>query len=122
MQKGRNQHVIWRDNAMSEVNPQITDAVTQVNVKVLAESPAMSLSNLYQTISQSLSLSAQNAVTSQQQTNIVHQAATTQGVSLLYSVDTASTAEGTAEIFRSTSQNIATDAAGIAEIIKATNS
>ena len=107
---------------MSEVNPQITDAVTQVNVKVLAESPAMSLSNLYQTISQSLSLSAQNAVTSQQQTNIVHQAATTQGVSLLYSVDTASTAEGTAEIFRSTSQNIATDAAGIAEIIKATNS
>ena len=104
---------------MSEVNPQITDAVTQVNVKVLAESPAMSLSNLYQTISQSLSLSAQNAVTSQQQTNIVHQAATTQGVSLLYSVDTASTAEGTAEIFRSTSENMAANLAGIKEILQA---
>ena len=102
------------------VNSQITDAVTQVNVKVLAESPAMSLSNLYQTISQSLSLSAQNTVTSQQQTNIVHQAATTQGVSLLYSIDTASVGEATGEIFRSTSQNMATNAAGIAEILKAT--
>ncbi|MBP0022109.1 MAG: RebB family R body protein, partial [Cyanobacteria bacterium SBLK] len=65
------------------VNSAITDAVTQTNVKVLAESPALSLSNLYQTISQSLSLSAQNAVTSQQQTNILHQTTTTQGVSLL---------------------------------------
>ncbi len=71
------------------VSPLITDAVTQANVKVLGDSPAMSLSNLYQTISQSLSLSAQNAVMSQQQSNIIHQATTTQGVSLLYSVDTA---------------------------------
>ena len=39
------------------VNGAITDAVTQANVKVLADSPAMSLSNLYQTVSQSLSLS-----------------------------------------------------------------
>ncbi len=49
-------------DAPTTVNGQVTDAVTQANVKVLAESPAMSLSNLYQTISQSLSLSAQNAV------------------------------------------------------------
>ena len=104
------------------VNGQITDAVTQVNVKVLAESPAMSLSNLYQTISQSLSLSAQNAVTSQQQTNIVHQATTTQGVSLLYSVDTSALVEASGEIFRATSQNIATNAAGIAEILSAATS
>ena len=83
-----------------QVNPQITDAVTQANVKVLAESPAMSLSNLYQTISQSLSLSAQNAVTSQQQSNIIHQATTTQGVSLLYSVDTASLGDATTEIIK----------------------
>ena len=104
------------------VNGQITDAVTQANVKVLAESPAMSLSNLYQTISQSLSLSAQNAVTSQQQSNIIHQATTTQGVSLLYSVDTASVGEATGEIFRSTSENMAANVAGIAEIIKAAKS
>ena len=101
------------------VNPQVTDAVTQANVKVLAESPAMSLSNLYQTISQSLSLSAQNSVTSQQQSNIVHQAATTQGVSLLYAVDTASVGEATGEIFRSTATNQAALVAGIAEIIQA---
>ncbi len=30
------------------VNSQITDAVTQANVKVIADSPALSLSNLYQ--------------------------------------------------------------------------
>ena len=109
-------------NSTQSVSGQITDAVTQVNVKVLAESPAMSLSNLFQTISQSLSLSAQNAVTSQQQTNIVHQATTTQGVSLLYSVDTSSLAEATGEIYRSTGQNIAANAAGIAEIINAAKS
>ncbi|MGK7941422.1 MAG: RebB family R body protein [Crocosphaera sp.] len=73
------------------VSQQITDAVTQANVKVLGDAPAMAMSNLYQTMSQSLSLAAQNAVTAQQQSNIVHQAATTQGVSLLYSVDTAAT-------------------------------
>ncbi|MBP0022110.1 MAG: RebB family R body protein [Cyanobacteria bacterium SBLK] len=83
------------------VNSAITDAVTQTNVKVLAESPALSLSNLYQTISQSLSLSAQNAVTSQQQTNILHQTTTTQGVSLLYSIDTLSMGVAGAKINRS---------------------
>ncbi|NEO33558.1 MAG: hypothetical protein F6K36_24655 [Symploca sp. SIO3C6] len=71
------------------VSTQVTDAVTQANVKVLGDSPALSLSNLYQTISQSLSLSVQNAVMAQQQSNLIHQAVTTQGVSLLYSVNTA---------------------------------
>ena len=71
------------------VSKAITDAVTQANVKVLGDSPALSLSNLYQTVSQALTLSVQNAVMSQQQSNIVHQATTTQGVSLLYAIDTA---------------------------------
>ena len=71
------------------VSKQMTDAVTQANVKVLGDSPALSLSNLYQTISQSLSLSAQNAVMSQQQSNIIHQATTTQGVNNIYSVNNA---------------------------------
>ena len=35
-----------------------------------------------------MGLSAQNAVSAQQQANIIHQAAATQGVSLIYSVDT----------------------------------
>ncbi|MDJ0599491.1 MAG: RebB family R body protein [Crocosphaera sp.] len=88
------------------VSTQITDAVTQANVKVLGDAPAMAMSNLYQTMSQSLSLAAQNAVTSQQQSNIVHQAATTQGVSLLYSVDTAATAAAT-------SKSLEADTAGL---------
>ncbi len=35
----------------SAVNGQITDAVTQANVKVVGEAPAMAIGNLYQTIS-----------------------------------------------------------------------
>jgi hypothetical protein len=99
------------------VNPQITDAVTQANVKVLAESPALSLSNLYQTISQSLSLSAQNAVTSQQQTNIVHQATTTQGVSLLYAVDTATVGSTTSDILQANTPNILANITGVVEAL-----
>ena len=85
---------------MANVSEKITDAVTQANVKVLGDSPAMSLSNLYQTISQSLSLSAQNAVTSQQQTNIIHQTTTTEGVSLLYALSTAALGGSTSEVMQ----------------------
>jgi len=67
----------------------------------------MSLSNLYQTVSQSLSLSVQNAVTMQQQSNIIHQATTTTGVNLLYTVGTAATSQATGEILESdTSDNL----------------
>jgi len=82
------------------LNAQITDAVTQANVKVLADSPALSLGNLYQMVSQSLGLSAQNAVMSQQQSNIIHQAATTQGVNLIYAVDTAAVGDASEKISR----------------------
>ena len=70
------------------VNSQITDAVTQSNVKTLGDAPALSLGNLYQIVSQSLGLSAQNAVFAQQHSNMIHQATTTQGVNLIYSIDT----------------------------------
>ncbi len=100
------------------VNPAITDAVTQTNVKVLAESPALSLSNLYQTISQSLSLSAQNAVMSQQQTNIIHQATTTQGVSLLYSIDTLSMGVAEGKIDRSDTADILTNIIAVVQALK----
>ena len=82
------------------VNSQITDAVTQANVKVMADAPALALSNLYQMVSQSLGLSAQNAVMSQQQSNIIHQAATTQGVNLIYAVDTEAVADATEKVSR----------------------
>ncbi len=52
------------DNTL--VNSQITDAVTQTNVKVVAEAPAQAMAALYQVASHSAGLSLQNAVHSQQ--------------------------------------------------------
>ena len=83
------------------VNGAITDAVTQANVKVLADSPAMSLSNLYQTVSQSSSLSVQNAVTMQQQSNIIQQTNTALALSSIYAVRTAVVGMATSEILKS---------------------
>jgi hypothetical protein len=70
------------------VSAQITDAVTQSNVKVVAESPAMALSNVYQTAAHSTGLMFENAVNAQNQQNILSQTATTQGVMQIYSLDT----------------------------------
>lgn len=57
------------------VNSQITDAVTQTNVKVVAESPAQSLGMLYQMSTQAAGLSMQNAVQAQQGLNQISTAA-----------------------------------------------
>ena len=82
------------------VNSQITDSVTQANVKVLGDAPAVAMGNLFQATSQALANAAHNATTAQQQTNVMAQAATTQGVALLYSLDTASTGMATKAIFQ----------------------
>ena len=84
----------------TSVNSQITDSVTQSNVKVLGDAPAVAMGNLYQATAQALGNAAHNATTSQQQTNVTAQAATTQGVALLYSLDTASTGMATMKIFQ----------------------
>ena len=73
---------------MSTVNQQITDAVTQSNVKVVAEAPAMALGNVYQSAAHSTGLMFENAVNAQSQQNILAQTATTQGVMQIYSFDT----------------------------------
>lgn len=70
------------------VNPQITDAVTQSNVKVVGEAPAVALGNVYQAAAHSTGIMFENAVNSQNQQNILGQAATTQGVMQIYSMDT----------------------------------
>jgi hypothetical protein len=70
------------------VNEQITDAVTQTNVKVVAEAPAVALGNVYQTAAHSTGIMFENAVNNQNQQNILGQAATTQGVMQIYSLDT----------------------------------
>jgi hypothetical protein len=68
------------------VNTQITDAITQTNVKVLGEAPAMALGSLYQTVGNSVAMAAANAVYSQQQANVTYQAASTMGVAKLLSL------------------------------------
>lgn len=74
-----------------EVNPAVTDAVTQANAKVVAEAPAIALSNLYQATAQAIGNAAHNATSAQQQTAVTAQAATTMGVATLYALDAATT-------------------------------
>lgn len=88
----------------TSVNDQITDSVTQANTEVLGESPAVALGNLYQATAQALANAAHNAATGQMQTNITAQAATTQGIATLYSIDTASAGVATKKIFDSNAQ------------------
>jgi hypothetical protein len=80
------------------VNGQITDAVTQANVKVLGDAPAMAMGAIYQSLAHSTGILYENAVGSQQQLAIAAQAATNQGVIQIYSVDTMAGAVATAKI------------------------
>ncbi|WP_027386717.1 RebB family R body protein [Chryseobacterium gregarium] len=84
------------------VNEQITDAVTQSNVKVVAEAPAMALGNVYQTAAHSTGIMFENAVNTQNQQNILGQASTTQGVMQIYSVDTVADAISIAKLLNPT--------------------
>ncbi|AWB67495.1 glycerol-3-phosphate dehydrogenase subunit C [Saccharobesus litoralis] len=68
------------------VNEQITDSVTQVNTKVVGETPAMAMGNLLMSTSQALGNAAHNATAAQQQAQITMQAATVQGVNSLMSI------------------------------------
>jgi hypothetical protein len=67
----------------TSVNDQITDSVTQVNTKVVAEAPAMALGSLYQSNAHALSLSFENAVNAQQEKNTLDTAVTTRCVNSL---------------------------------------
>jgi hypothetical protein len=78
---------------MPFVAEQITDAVTQSNVKVLAEAPAMAMGTIYQALAHSTGMMFENSVNTQQLQNMLQQSATAQGVIQLYSVDTLSDAD-----------------------------
>jgi Killing trait len=82
------------------VNSQVTDSVSQVNTKVLGDSPAIAMGNLFVATSQALSNAAHNATNNQQQSYVTMQASTTQAVSTLLSVDTASAGKATGGIYR----------------------
>ena len=80
------------------VNGMITDAVTQANVKVLGDAPAMAMGAIYQSLAHSTGILSENAASSQQQLAIAAQAATNQGVIQIYSVDTMAGAVAAAKI------------------------
>lgn len=65
------------------VNDQITDSVTQANVKVLADAPAMAMGSLYQALAQAAATAAQNAVAHQQSAGNLALAVTTRCVNAL---------------------------------------
>ncbi|NQZ05614.1 MAG: RebB family R body protein [Algicola sp.] len=74
---------------MATVNETITDSITQVNTKVLADTPAMAMGNLYTAMGLAMSNSGMNATSAQQQAGIVMQAATVQGVNSLTAIGSA---------------------------------
>lgn len=65
------------------VNDQVTDAVTQANVKVLAEAPAVAVANLFQAASHATGILLENATNAQNQSAITAQAVTTASVAFL---------------------------------------
>lgn len=76
----------------TSVNNQITDAVTQSNVKVVSEAPAMAMGTVYQAMGHSTGILFENAVASAQQQNALSQAAANMGIMQIYSLDTTATA------------------------------
>ncbi len=81
-----------------QVNPAITDAVTQVNVKVVGEAPAMAMGSLYQAQSHSLSILFENAVQQQSQAAIQSQTSTNVGTMQLYTIGPESAGAAATEI------------------------
>lgn len=65
------------------INSQITDAITQSNVQVLGDAPAMALASLYQATALAMANAAHNANNAQQQSFVTAQAATTMCVATL---------------------------------------
>ncbi|MEM7049615.1 MAG: RebB family R body protein [Acidobacteriota bacterium] len=80
------------------VNGQITDAVTQTNVKILGEAPGEALAMVYQVMAHTVGIGMQNAASAQQQMTTLSSAATTQGVNLLFTMDPASASVSTQEL------------------------
>ncbi|MCR9213903.1 MAG: RebB family R body protein [Proteobacteria bacterium] len=80
------------------VNSQITDAVTQSNLTVLGGAPAQSLATVYQVMAQTVGASMQNAVSNQQSMNTIDNAIVSQGIAMLYSIDSSVDAKVSNEI------------------------
>ena len=100
------------------VNDQITDAVTQTNVKVIGGAPAMAMGTIYQSMAHSNGILFANAVAAQQQQNTLAQAATNQGVMQIYSLDTTASA---ADIEKVAQAGVADNLTSLLTVLKAFN-
>jgi hypothetical protein len=74
---------------MRELRMATDDPTAEPSPQSLAFSPATAVQNLYAAIGQALADAAKNATAAQQQGNILALSATTEGLSTLFSVDTA---------------------------------
>lgn len=83
------------------VNDQITDSVTQANVKVVGDAPAMAMGAIYQSLAHSTGILYENSVGQQQQLAIAAQASTNQGVIQVYSIDSMAAGVATSKISQS---------------------
>jgi hypothetical protein len=72
------------------VNPQITDAVTQSNVKVVSEAPSIAMATVYQMLGQAVGLTMQNASAAQNQMQSVSTAAIGKVVEMIISISPSS--------------------------------
>ena len=78
------------------VNAQITDAVAPTTKITIANDPSVLLASVYETMENCLSLLKQNAVSFQQNMNMIGQATSSRGVMLIYSGDAIDPATGKA--------------------------
>lgn len=70
------------------INSEITDSVTQANVQVLGDAPAIAMGNLFQAVAQALANAAHNATNAQQQNNVLTEAVTVSCVQALLGAPT----------------------------------
>jgi hypothetical protein len=78
--------------SISQTNPQVTGAITRVNVKILGDAPGMAMGNLYIATSQALANAAQNAVRNQLESQKT-MLATTRAGQLLDNINDSATGE-----------------------------
>lgn len=65
------------------VNSQITDAVTQSNVNVVAEAPAQAMGSLYQVAAHANGMAMQNSVSNQQNLNQLNAAIVSNAIKII---------------------------------------
>src|SRR5690606_2777589 len=80
------------------VNSQITDSITQTNLAVVGGAPAQSMGTVYQMMAQAVGVSMQNDVANQQNMNTIDNAIVSQGIAMLYSLDSMAGAKAMLEV------------------------